>query len=93
LPAPACVDKDTNNAQPSKQLETTMQTTPMQTTSERETRVAELLMCAPSAYDLLYEINAWMHLSDKPDKTLAWKQWEQLYQTLTERVGVSCAPD
>ena len=65
-----------------------MQTTPMQTTSERATRVAELLMCAPSAYDLLYEINAWMHLSDKPDKTLAWKQWEQLYQTLTERVGI-----
>ena len=65
-----------------------MQTTPMQTTSERATRVAELLMCAPSAYDLLYEINAWMHLSDKPDKSLAWKQWEQLYQTLTERVGI-----
>jgi len=63
----------------------------MQTMTERTTRahrVTQLLMCAPSAYDLLYEINAWMHLSQRPDRRLAWKQWEQLYQTLTEKVGI-----
>lgn len=63
----------------------------MQTMTDRTTRahrVTQLLMCAPSAYDLLYEINAWMHLSQRPDRRLAWKQWEQLYQTLTEKVGI-----
>ncbi|MFQ3611207.1 MAG: arginine deiminase-related protein, partial [Fimbriimonadales bacterium] len=66
-----------------------MQTMP--TNAKPTTRVVQLLMCAPSAYDLLYEINAWMHLSDKPDKRQAWKQWEQLYQTLTEQVGIPVA--
>lgn len=66
-----------------------MQTTPMHSTSEqRTTRLKELLMCAPSAYDLIYEINAWMHPSDRPDKQLAWKQWELLYRTLTEQIGI-----
>ncbi len=61
---------------------------PMTEPAAQAQRVAQLLMCAPSAYDLLYEINAWMHLSQRPDKRLAWKQWEQLYQTLTEKVGI-----
>jgi len=63
----------------------------MQTLPVREVsvpRVAQLLMCAPSAYDLLYEINAWMHLSNRPDRRLAWRQWEQLHCILTEQVGV-----
>ncbi len=64
---------------------------PMTEPAAQAQRVVQLLMCAPSAYDLLYEINAWMHLSQRPDKRLAWKQWEQLYQTLTEKVGIPVA--
>lgn len=60
----------------------------LETNAKPTTRVAQLLMCAPTAYDVLYEINVWMHLSNRPDKRLAWKQWEQLYQTLTERIGI-----
>jgi N-dimethylarginine dimethylaminohydrolase len=63
-----------------------MQTLPIRGAGSLQ--VAQLLMCAPSAYDLLYEINAWMHLSNRPDKRLAWQQWEQLYRVLTEQVGV-----
>lgn len=51
-------------------------------------RLDRLLMCPPTAYDLLYEINAWMHLSNRPDQRLAWQQWQQLYTTLTERVQI-----
>jgi N-dimethylarginine dimethylaminohydrolase len=44
-------------------------------------------MCAPDAYDLKYEINAWMSLSNRPDLSLATRQWAELYRTLTEEVG------
>src|SRR5438876_10397304 len=47
-----------------------------------------VLMCAPDAYALKYEINAWMHLDDQPDLALAARQWAELYRTLTEDVGV-----
>lgn len=46
------------------------------------------LMCKPTAYDLKYEINAWMHVSDRPDKRLAAEQWAMLYETLTQKVGL-----
>lgn len=46
-----------------------------------------LLMCAPTAYGLKYEINPWMSLANRPDVSLAAQQWSRLYQTLTEEVG------
>lgn len=47
-----------------------------------------LLMCAPDAYDLKYEINAWMSLENRPDISLATRQWGELYRVLTEEIGV-----
>lgn len=57
-----------------------------------------LLMCAPTAYGLKYEINPWMSLNNRPDLPLAAKQWENLYQALTEEAGAEAvlipqAPD
>lgn len=46
-----------------------------------------LLMCAPTAYALLYEINPWMSLQNAPDVALAVEQWNRLYSTLTETIG------
>lgn len=43
-----------------------------------------LLMCAPDAYDLTYEINDWMHLENRPDIPLARQQWAELYRVLAE---------
>jgi N-dimethylarginine dimethylaminohydrolase len=50
-------------------------------------RSARLLMCAPDAYDLKYEINDWMSLENRPDVPLAAKQWAELYRVLTEEAG------
>ena len=38
-------------------------------------------MCPPRAFDVVYTINPWMDLNNKPDKALALKQWEDLYNT------------
>lgn len=48
-----------------------------------------LLMCAPDAYDLRYEINAWMSLRNRPDVSLAARQWTELHRVLTQEVGVT----
>ncbi len=47
----------------------------------------QLLMCAPDAYDLKYEINPWMNLDRRPDLSLAERQWRQLHHTLTTVCG------
>jgi N-dimethylarginine dimethylaminohydrolase len=48
-----------------------------------------LLMCAPTGYGLFYEINPWMTMENQPDIALATRQWEELYRTLTEKVGAN----
>lgn len=45
-------------------------------------------MCKPAHYDLRYEINAWMHLSNKPDSGLAHKQWQDLFEQLTSLADI-----
>ena len=52
-------------------------------------RTERLLMCAPTSYALLYEINPWMSLSNVPDSVVAQQQWAALYRTLTEDVGAT----
>lgn len=47
-----------------------------------------LLMCPPEYYGIEYEINPWMRLEQKSIHGLAVKQWGELYQTLTETLGV-----
>ena len=41
----------------------------------------KVLMCPPKAFDVVYAINPWMNLNNKPDKALTLKQWENLYNT------------
>jgi N-dimethylarginine dimethylaminohydrolase len=42
------------------------------------------LMCPPTHFDVLYEINPWMHSAATVDHDLAMQQWEQLVTTLRE---------
>src|ERR1051326_8372300 len=46
-----------------------------------------VLMCPPAAYGLKYEINAWMHLGDQPDVSLAARQWSDLHRILQDELG------
>lgn len=39
----------------------------------------KVLMCPPTKYDVIYEINPWMDVNNKPDKKLAYEQWNALY--------------
>ncbi len=54
-----------------------------------EPGAARLLMCAPTAYALKYEINPWMKLENAPDVALAARQWQELYHVLTEETGAT----
>jgi N-dimethylarginine dimethylaminohydrolase len=51
-------------------------------------RRTSVLMCAPTAYALKYEINPWMKMENAPDVELAARQWEGLYHLLRDEVGV-----
>jgi N-dimethylarginine dimethylaminohydrolase len=42
----------------------------------------EMLLCKPEFFTVEYEINPWMDVNDPVDTELAWKQWNQLYDTL-----------
>jgi N-dimethylarginine dimethylaminohydrolase len=46
-------------------------------------------MCAPDRYDLVYEINDWMSVSNRPDVSLAGRQWAELYRVLTQEIGAT----
>src|SRR6185437_6707948 len=45
-----------------------------------------LLMCAPTHYDVRYEINPWMKIRNNIDSRKASAQWNELRRTL-ERLG------
>jgi N-dimethylarginine dimethylaminohydrolase len=46
-----------------------------------------ILMCSPKYFDIEYEINPWMKLSDQPSELTAEEQWQKLYQIYTNRLG------
>lgn len=48
-----------------------------------------VMMCAPTAYALKYEINPWMKMENSPDVELAAQQWKQLHRVLTQEVGAN----
>ncbi len=50
----------------------------------------KVLMCPPKAFDVIYSINPWMDVSNRPDKGLALRQWENLYNTYI-KLGVKVA--
>ncbi len=39
----------------------------------------KILMCAPTYFDIEYEINPWMHKDNQVETTLAQSQWESLH--------------
>ena len=42
----------------------------------------KFLMCRPEFFDIEYEINPWMNIQIKANKTRAISQWEELYKTI-----------
>lgn len=48
---------------------------------------ASVLMCAPTAYDVQYEINPWMSVGNRPDAAAAEQQWRALYAALIKDCG------
>jgi N-dimethylarginine dimethylaminohydrolase len=53
------------------------------------TTIRQVLMCPPTAYDVCYEINPWMHVENRPDRPLAAKQWDAHYQVLATQIGLT----
>ena len=47
----------------------------------------QILMCAPTFFDIEYEINPWMHKENQVDPDEAAKQWRALYNIYTEKLG------
>ena len=56
-------------------------------TSKPTQSPANVLMCAPTAYRVLYEINPWMSTKNVPDLKRSREQWDTLYRTLVDDVG------
>jgi N-dimethylarginine dimethylaminohydrolase len=44
-------------------------------------------MCAPTYFDIEYEINVWMHEDNQPSEETAHDQWDKLYKIYTEQLG------
>jgi N-dimethylarginine dimethylaminohydrolase len=45
-------------------------------------------MCRPEHYGIYYEINPWMDLGRQADRAVALRQWQVLYELLTEALKV-----
>jgi N-dimethylarginine dimethylaminohydrolase len=71
--------------QPSTPVLTGKQGERVHLSSDRD--FTRLLMCPPTAFGLKYEINPWMSLKTLPDIELAARQWQALYQVLTDEIG------
>ncbi len=44
-------------------------------------------MCAPTYFGIEYEINSWMHTENEVNRTIAQKQWEDLFDIYTNKLG------
>ena len=44
-------------------------------------------MCAPTYFDIEYEINPWMHVAEQPSDLTAEQQWQKLYDIYTKQLG------
>lgn len=40
-----------------------------------------ILMCLPTEYQILWEINPWMDKNNQVDEQLSWQQWYRVYDT------------
>ncbi|HEY5268402.1 MAG TPA: arginine deiminase family protein [Candidatus Saccharimonadales bacterium] len=45
-----------------------------------------ILMCAPEYFDIEYEINPWMKLSNQPSDLTASEQWQKLYHLYVDQL-------
>ena len=43
---------------------------------EQQPLNGHFLVCPPDYFDVIYEINAWMDVEDRPDHSLAKEQWD-----------------
>ena len=46
-----------------------------------------ILMCEPTHFGIEYEINSWMHTDNGVDSAIATKQWQDLYDIYTRKLG------
>ena len=46
-----------------------------------------ILMCAPTYFDIEYEINPWMHVADQPSDLTAEQQWQKLHDLYVNELG------
>ncbi len=46
-----------------------------------------ILMCPPKFFDIEYEINPWMKLTDQPSDLTAEQQWQKLVHIYTDTLG------
>ncbi len=46
-----------------------------------------ILMCPPKFFGIEYEINSWMHTDNDVNHAIATKQWEDLYNIYTQKLG------
>lgn len=44
-------------------------------------------MCPPKYFDVIYEINPWMHVTNPVDHTEAARQWQNLYNIYINQLG------
>lgn len=44
-------------------------------------------MCSPKYFDIEYEINPWMKLTNQPSDLTADEQWQKLYHIYTDQLG------
>jgi len=51
--------------------------------------MSRFLVCAPEYFEVAYEINPWMRLSQRVDPARAKAQWQTLVRVLEEDVGAS----
>lgn len=47
----------------------------------------KILMCAPTYFDIEYEINPWMHKDNQVETSLAQTQWENLHSIYLDNFG------
>src|ERR1700722_16363186 len=46
-----------------------------------------ILMCAPTYFDIEYEINPWMHTDNQVNADLARMQWDSVHDAYTKKLG------
>ena len=56
-------------------------------TTPLSTGTPKILMCPPTYYDVSYAINPWMEEAAPCDVELAKRQWEALYNAITQQAG------